>query len=81
MCHPIPDPTPYGEIYERKLLVELIERRIDEDRRDEIGQVFKMLRQGHIWEEIATLLDDPKLEALKKRFWRWIKLNFPPKGG
>jgi hypothetical protein len=76
----LPDPTPYGEIYERKLLVELIELRIEEDQRDEIRQAFKMLRQGYTWEEIATRLHDPKPEALKKRFWRWIRINFPPKG-
>jgi hypothetical protein len=73
------DPTTYDEIYERELLVELVERRIEEDHRDEIRQVFKMLRQGYTWEEIATQLRDPKPEALKKRFWRWIKQNFPKK--
>ena len=73
------DPTTYDEIYERELLVELVERRIEEDHRDEIRQVFKMLRQGYTWEEIATQLHDPKPEALKKRFWRWIKQNFPKK--
>ena len=73
----MPDPTPYDKVYERKLLVELVERRIDEDQRDEIRQVFKMLRQGYTWEEIATRLQDPKPEALKKRFWRWVKQRFP----
>ena len=71
------DPTAYEEIYERKLLVDLVERRIEEDQRGEIRQVFKMLRQGYTWDEIATQIHDPKPEALKKRFWRWIKQNFP----
>jgi hypothetical protein len=71
------DPTAYEEIYERKLLVELVECRIEEDQRGEIRQVFKMLRQGYTWDEIATQIHDPKPEALKKRFWRWIKQNFP----
>ncbi len=71
------DPTSYDEIYERELLVELVERRIERDHRDEIRQVFTMLRQGCTWEEIALRLQDPKPEALKKRFWRWIKQNFP----
>ena len=75
----LPDPRSYGDLYERKLLVELVERRIEKDQRDEIRQVFKMLRQGYTWEEIATRLHDPKPEALKKRFWRWIKHNFPQK--
>jgi hypothetical protein len=38
-----------------------------------------MWRQGYTWEEIATRLHDPKPEALKKRFWRWIRQNFPQK--
>ena len=73
------DPTHYDEVYERELLVELVERRIEEDHREEIRQVFKMLRQGYTWEEIAACINDPKPEALKKRFWRWIKQNFPQK--
>jgi hypothetical protein len=73
----LPDPIAYEEIYERKLLVEMVERRIEEDQRGEIRQVFKMLRQGYTWDEIATQIHDPKPEALKKRFWRWIKQNFP----
>jgi hypothetical protein len=73
------DPISYDDIYERELLVELVERRIEEDHREEIRQVFKMLRQGYTWEEIARHLHDPKPEALKKRFWRWIKQTFPQK--
>jgi hypothetical protein len=71
------DPIAYGDVYERKLLVEMVERRIEEDQRGEIRQVFKMLRQGYTWDEIATQMHDPKPEALKKRFWRWIKQNIP----
>jgi hypothetical protein len=77
----LPDPTRYDEIYERELLVELVERRIEMDHRNEIREVFKMLRQGYTWEEIAAALADPKPEAVKKRFWRWIKQNFPQKRG
>jgi hypothetical protein len=75
----LPDPTHYDKVYERELLVELVERRIEKDHREEIRDVFKMLRQGYTWDEIATRLHDPKPEALKKRFWRWIKQNFPQK--
>lgn len=71
------DPTRYGEVYERELLVELVERRIEKDHRDDIREVFKMLRQGYRWDEIAIRLDAPQAEALKKRFWRWIRRNFP----
>ena len=75
----LPDPTNYDEVYERELLVELVERRIERDHRDQIRKVFTMWRQGYTWEEIATELHDPKPEAVKKRFWRWIKQNFPQK--
>lgn len=71
------DPTRYGEVYERELLIELVERRIEQDHREDIREIFRMLRQGYSWDEIATRLHDPKPEALKKRFWRWIKRNFP----
>lgn len=70
------DPNRYDEIYERELLVDLIERRIAEDHREDIREAFKMFRQGYTWEEIATQLHAPKAEAMKKRFWRWIKRNF-----
>jgi hypothetical protein len=71
------DMTEPEEIYARGLLIELIERRIEEDQRADIREIFAMLRQGYTWDEIATQIHDPKPEALKKRFWRWIKQNFP----
>jgi hypothetical protein len=71
------DPRRYQEIYERNLLVELIERRIEKDHRDEIRETFKMLREGYAWDEIATRLNSPNPETLKKRFWRWMRRNFP----
>ena len=72
----LPDPTRYEEVYERELLIELVERRIEEDQREDIREMFRMLRQGYGWDEIATRLQDPKPEAMKKRFWRWIRHNF-----
>jgi hypothetical protein len=72
----LPDPTHYEEVYERELLIELVERRIEKDHREDIREMFRMLRQGYGWDEIATRLQDPKPEALKKRFWRWIRRNF-----
>jgi hypothetical protein len=71
------DPKSYEEIYERNLLVELIERRIEKDHRKEIRETFKMLREGYAWDEIAARLKSPNPETLKKRFWRWIRSNFP----
>jgi hypothetical protein len=73
------DPASYDHIYERELLVDEIEQRITQDGRREILRAFQMLRQGYSWAEVATELDEPSSEALKKRFWRWMKLNFPRK--
>ncbi len=65
------------DIYHQQLLLDLVERRIEQDRREEIREIFKMLRQGYTWEEVAQRLGEQKPEALKKRFWRWMKRNFP----
>ena len=65
------------EIYQQHLLVDLVERRIEQDRRPEIREAFKMLRQGYTWDEVAERLGDKNPEALKRRFWRWMKRNFP----
>jgi hypothetical protein len=70
------DPNSYEEIYERDLLVALIERRIERDRRPEIREIFKMLRLGYTWDEIAMRLQVANPETLKKRFWRWMRRNF-----
>jgi hypothetical protein len=74
------DRNRYEEIYERNLLVELIEHRIEREHREEIREIFKMLRQGYTWDEIATRLHAPKPETLKKRFWRWIRRNLSQEG-
>jgi hypothetical protein len=71
------DPKRYEEIYQRNLLVELIERRIEKEDRREIRETFKMLREGYGWDEIATRLNSPNPETLKKRFWRWMRRNLP----
>jgi len=71
------DPNRYEEIYERDLLVAMIERRIERDHREEIREVFKMLRLGYTWDEIATRLHVPNPVTLKKRFWRSMRRNFP----
>ena len=75
----IADPKRYEEIYQQQLLLDLVERRIAEDHRQEIREVFKMLRQGYNWDEIGQRLGNRKPEALKKRFWRWMRHNFPTK--
>jgi hypothetical protein len=73
------DPNSYEEIYELDLLVELIERRTEEEHRPEIREIFKLWREGYEWDEIATRLGVPNPETLKKQFWRWIKRNIPQK--
>jgi hypothetical protein len=75
----IADPKHYEEIYQQQLLLDLVERRIAQDHRQEIREVFKMLRQGYSWDEIGQRLGDRKPEAVKKRFWRWMRHNFPTK--
>ena len=69
-------PNGCEEMYQRQLLLDLVERRIEQDRRPEIRDVFKMLRQGYTWDEVAECLGDTNPEALKKRFWRWVKRRF-----
>jgi hypothetical protein len=75
----IADPNRYEDIYQQQLLLDLVERRIAEDHRPEIREVFKMLRQGYNWDEIGSRLGNVNPEALKKRFWRWMHSNFPSK--
>jgi hypothetical protein len=73
----LPDPTRYDKVYEQQLLLDLVEHRIEEDHREEIRDIFRMLRQGYTWEEVAQRLGERTPAALKKRFWRWIRQNFP----
>lgn len=75
------DPTDYGKLYEQRSLIALIERRIEQDDRDDIRRYFKMLRQGYTWEEIGEELGYRTSEAPRKRFERWIKEHFPRKAG
>jgi hypothetical protein len=72
-------PDLFDESYQQRLLLDLVERRIAQDQRPDIGKVFTMLREGYTWEEVAKDLGDPGPEALKKRFWRWVRRNFPKK--
>lgn len=71
------DPTDYGKFYEQSLMIAVIERRIDEQQRDDLRQYLKMLRAGFTWEEIGDELGYETSETPRKRFKRWIKKNFP----
>jgi hypothetical protein len=62
--------------YERDLLVDLVERRIRKEHREDFREAFKMLREGYGWDEIAARVHDSNPEALKRRFWRWINRTF-----
>ena len=73
------DPKRYDKVYEQQLLLDLVEHRIEEDHREEIREIFRMLREGYTWEEVAQRLGERTPAALKKRFWRWIRRNFPQK--
>jgi len=75
------DPTDYGKLYQQRLLISLVERRIDEQHRDDIRQLLELLRAGYTWDEIGQRLGDRTPEAPRKRFKRWIKENFPKKLG
>jgi hypothetical protein len=42
----LPDPTDYDQVYERELLIELVQRRIEHDHRDEIREVSRCCVRG-----------------------------------
>ena len=66
----------WEESLQRDLLIELVERRLERERREDFQEAFKMLREGYGWDEIAARVHDPNPEALKRRFWRWINRTF-----
>jgi hypothetical protein len=66
----------WEETYERDLLVDLVERQIRRENREDFREAFKMLREGYGWDEIAERVHDSNAEALKRRFWRWINRTF-----
>lgn len=66
----------WEEPFQRDVLIDLVERRLKREHREEFREAFKMLREGYAWEEIASRVNDPNPEALKRRFWRWIIRNF-----
>ena len=72
----LPEPTHYDDVVERKLLVELVERRIENDHREDFREAFKMLRQGYTWDDIAVRLHEPRI-TLKERIRRWIRCRLP----
>lgn len=77
----LPDPIDYSEVYQQRLLVQMIERKLVQAGREDFLLVFRLLRQRYSWRDIGLRLKEPKVEALKKRFWRWIRQNIFKGGG
>ena len=46
----LPDRTNYEQVYERGLLVKLIEQWIEEEKGEDIRLVLSLLRQGYTWD-------------------------------
>lgn len=69
------------DVYVRRLLLERVERRIERQGREDIRQIFFMLRDGYSFDEVAQKLGDVDPQTLRRRFARWIKQNFHRDGG
>jgi len=67
------DPTNYAELFERQIVLDRFEDRLQIEGRTEIRAVYQLVRHGYTWQEVADHVGAADLECVKRRFYRWIK--------
>jgi hypothetical protein len=67
------DPRTYAAEFERQVLLDMIEDRLNREGRAGILAVYQLIRRGYSWQEVADRLDFPSADVVKRRFYRWIK--------
>jgi hypothetical protein len=67
------DPTDYTEQYQRDLLLDAVERKLAEDGRIDMTEVWGLVRLGHTWPEIAEHFGFASEDVLKRRFYRMLE--------
>jgi hypothetical protein len=67
------DPSTYVGLLEQQIMLDLVEARLQREGRGEMQLVFKLLRRGYSWQEIAEHIGETEREPVKRRFYRWAK--------
>lgn len=67
------DPSDYAEQFERRIILDSIEDRLRREGPVEIFMVYQLLRRGYRWQEVVERLSLRHADAVKRRFYRWLK--------
>jgi hypothetical protein len=67
------DPTNYAELFERQIILNRLEDRLQIEGCTEIRTVYQLVRHGHTWQEVAEHVGAANYECVKRRFYRWIE--------
>ena len=67
------DPNEYVKQFERQITLDSIEDRLEREGLFEVLTVFRLLRHGYRWHEIAGQMSTDRADLMKRRFYRWIK--------
>jgi DNA-directed RNA polymerase specialized sigma24 family protein len=65
------DPNEYPERLERQLMLDSIDDHLRQKGPTEIRAMYRLIRRGYSWQEIADELGVANSEVVKRRFYRW----------
>jgi len=71
--HALADPKEYAELFEKQIMLNSVEDRLQNEGRTEMRLVYQLIRRGFTWQEIAQEVGDTNAERVKRRFYRWVK--------
>jgi hypothetical protein len=67
------DPNEYAELFEQQIMLDSVEDRLRQEGRAEMRTVYRLVRRGYSWQEVADQVGAANAECVKRRFYRWIK--------
>lgn len=67
------DPVQCPAVFERQIMLDSVEDRLEHEGRTEMRLIFQLVRRGYGWQDIAGKVGDPNPDNVKRRFYRWVR--------
>jgi hypothetical protein len=71
--HALADPAQCPAAFERQIMLDSVEDRLEHEGRTEMRLIFQLVRRGYGWQDIAGKVGDPNPDNVKRRFYRWVR--------
>ena len=70
------DPCEFAALFEQQVMLDSVDTRLEGQGLTEMQLVYRLLRRGYSWTEVAENVGNTNADTLKHRFYRWAKAMY-----